>query len=220
MQRIFAIGDIHGCNEAFQQMLFNEIKIKKPDKVYCIGDYIDRGPDSIRVIDTIISLRKKGYHIHTLRGNHEQMMMDSERGKEEFEHWNINGGDTTLQSFDVAKYAAMPEKYKHFFRNTKYYISTKDYVFVHAGLNLMLKNIFEDKAAMLWIRNFNLQQNVLGNKILIHGHTPKTLQYILNQEGNCINIDGGCVFNENRNFGNLIAISLPGKEIIVVSNKK
>lgn len=220
MKRIFAIGDIHGCNEAFQKMLFDKIKIEKQDKIYCIGDYIDRGPDSRGVIDTILSLREKGYHIHTLRGNHEQMMMDSEQSEEEFEHWIINGGDTTLKSFDVDIYAAMPEKYKQFFRNTKYYISTKDYVFVHAGLNFMRNNIFEDRDAMLWIRDFNSNQDVLRNKILIHGHTPKTRDYIFNQTGNCINIDGGCVFNKHRNLGNLIAIPLPGKEFIVVPNKK
>jgi len=220
MKRIFAIGDIHGCNDAFQQMLFVEIKIKKQDKIYCIGDYIDRGPESKGVIDTIISLREKGYHIHALRGNHEQMMMDSEQGEESFEQWYINGGNTTLKSFEVDTYTAMPEKYKQFFLNTKYYISANDYIFVHAGLNFWRNNIYEDKDAMLWIRDFNPQQNVLGNKILIHGHTPKSLHYILNQKGNCINIDGGCVFNDHKNLGNLVAIALPEKGIIIVSNKK
>src|SRR5665647_3604625 len=220
MKRIFAIGDIHGCNDAFQQMLFVEIKIKKQDKIYCIGDYIDRGPESKGVIDTIISLREKGYHIHALRGNHEQMMMDSEQGEESFEQWYINGGNTTLKSFEVDTYTAMPEKYKQFFLNTKYYISANDYIFVHAGLNFWRNNIYEDKDAMLWIRDFNPQQNVLGNKILIHGHTPKSLHYILNQKGNCINIDGGCVFNGHKNLGNLVAIALPEKGIIIVSNKK
>jgi serine/threonine protein phosphatase 1 len=220
MQRIFAIGDIHGCNDAFQQMLFAEIKIKKQDNVYCIGDYIDRGPDSKGVLDTILSLKEKGFNIHTLRGNHEQMMMDSELSKENFEHWHINGGDKTLQSFDVDLYSAIPEKYMQFFRNTKYYIRTDDYVFVHAGLNFKQEDIFEDKDAMLWIRDFYPQQNALGNNILIHGHTPQSLDYILNQKGNCINIDGGCVYNNYRNLGNLISLSLPGKEFIVVHNER
>src|SRR5674476_1354268 len=145
MQRIFSIGDIHGCNDAFQQMLFAEIKIKKQDTVYCIGDYIDRGPDSKGVVDSILSLKEKGFNIHTLRGNHEQMMMDSELSKENFEHWYINGGDTTLQSFDVDVYSAIPEKYKQFFRNTKYYIRTNDHVFVHAGLNFKQEDILKIK---------------------------------------------------------------------------
>lgn len=219
MNRIFAIGDIHGCNDAFQQMLFTEIKINKLDEIYCIGDYIDRGPDSKDVIDTIISLKEQGYQIHTLRGNHEQMMMDAELSMENFQRWYNNGGNTTLESFDVDRYSSMPGKYKEFFENTQYYFKTDEYVFVHAGLNFEKDDIFEDKDAMLWLRDFSPQQNKLGNKLMIHGHTPKSLHYILNQKGNCINIDAGCVYNEHRNLGNLIAISLPGREFIVIKNK-
>ncbi|MEO8416876.1 MAG: metallophosphoesterase family protein [Ginsengibacter sp.] len=220
MERIFAIGDIHGCSDALEQMLFTEIKIKKQDMVYCIGDYIDRGHDSKGVADIIISLQEKGYDIHTLRGNHEQMMLESEQSIENFDLWYRNGGNTTLQSFDVDAYSAMPEKYRRFFENTKYYISTNDYIFVHAGLNFNHKDIFEDKDAMLWTRDIEPYENALGNKILVHGHTPRSLHHIIHQKGNCINIDGGCVYHEHRHLGNLISISLPGKEFIVVRNEK
>lgn len=219
MSRILAIGDIHGCNDAFQQMLFAELKINKEDEIYCIGDYIDRGPNSKDVIDTIISLREEGYQINTSRGNHEQMMMDAEMSMENFQRWFANGGNTTLESFDVDRYSAMPGKYKEFFESTEYYFKTNDYIFVHAGLNFEKDDIFEDKDAMLWIRDFSPQQDKLGNKILIHGHTPQSLHYVLSQKGNCINIDAGCVYNNRRNLGNLVTISLPAKEYIVVKNK-
>ncbi len=220
MQRVFAIGDIHGCYDAFQQMLFAEIKVRKEDEIYCIGDYIDRGPDSKRVVDTIISLQQKGFRIHTLRGNHEQMMMDSEEDEISFNRWNNNGGAATLESFGAKGYRSIPKSYKLFFESTKYFINTDDYIFVHAGLNFSLPDIFEDKEAMLWMRDFYPQQYVIGKKILIHGHTPQPLHDIFAQNGNCINIDGGCVYNNRKFLGNLIAISLPGKEFIVVSNRK
>ncbi len=220
MERMFAIGDIHGCNEALQKMLFDEIKIKKGDTIYCIGDYIDRGPDSKGVADTIISLRQEGFQIHVLRGNHEQMMMDSEKDKTEKILWLRNGGDTTLKSFEADSYNSIEEHYRTFYEGTKYYIINGDYIFVHAGLNFWKEDIFEDKDAMLWTRDFYPQQNSLGNRTMIHGHTPQPLNYILSQKGNCINIDGGCVYNDRKNLGNLIAISLPEKEFIIVSNKK
>ncbi|MGH2648693.1 MAG: metallophosphoesterase family protein [Ginsengibacter sp.] len=220
MERIFAIGDIHGCNEAFQKMLFDEIKIKKEDTIYCIGDYIDRGPDSKGVAETIISLRQQEFQIHTLRGNHEQMMIDSERDEMDNNLWLRNGGNTTLKSFNADSYSSIEEQYRTFYEETKYYISNDDYIFVHAGLNFWKEDIFEDKDAMLWTRDFYPQQKSLGNKILIHGHTPQPLQYILKQKGNCINIDGGCVYTDRKNLGNLIAIALPEKDVIVVNNKK
>ena len=219
MKRIFAIGDIHGCNEAFQKMLFEEIKVQKTDMIYCIGDYIDRGPDSKGVIDTILDLRNKNYNIKTIRGNHEEMMMHSEDGLRDFELWYSNGGDITLESFGVDTYDGFKKEYKDFFEGTVFYLTDENYIFVHAGLNFEASDIFEDKEAMLWKRDFSPEQPVLGNRILILGHTPLPLRSIKNQKGNCINIDGGCVYKDKKGMGNLIAISLPEKEFIVVKNE-
>jgi len=104
MSRVFAIGDIHGCSNTFRTMVREEINLQKSDVLYCIGDYIDRGNDSKGVIDLILELRTKGFTIHTLRGNHEQIMMDSGESKEMFRLWMVNGGDTTLRSFDAESY--------------------------------------------------------------------------------------------------------------------
>lgn len=218
MQRIIAIGDIHGCNNAFQKMLFEELQVTKEDAVYLVGDYIDRGPDSKGVIDTILSLQEKDFQIHCLRGNHEEMMMESLIDEDLYYRWLESGGEETLESFHIASFSEMPEKYVRFFDNTKYYFDTGDYIFVHAGLNFNLENILEDREAMLWNRNYNPVQPALGNKLLIHGHTPKPLEYILTQKGNCINIDAGCVYTDEEGYGNLVAIILPQKEFVVVSN--
>ncbi|HLF63763.1 MAG TPA: metallophosphoesterase, partial [Saprospiraceae bacterium] len=96
MQRVFAVGDIHGCHQTFRKLLLDEIRIKKSDRIYCLGDYVDRGPDSKGVVDFILELRRSGYHIHTLRGNHEQLMMTSIESTENFELWELNGGSATL----------------------------------------------------------------------------------------------------------------------------
>lgn len=60
MKRIIAIGDIHGCSKTFKTLLHKGLKIKKHDEIFCLGDFIDRGPDSKGVIDLILELRKKG----------------------------------------------------------------------------------------------------------------------------------------------------------------
>ena len=218
MPRIFAIGDIHGCSKTFKRLLLEKIQVRKSDKVYCVGDYIDRGPDSKGVIDLIISLRKSGYNIHSLRGNHEQLMMDSEKSEQAFEHWYMNGGNTTLQSFGINLYAEMPATYKSFFSSTKLCIQSGQYIFVHAGLNFSNEDIFKDKEAMLWIRNFNSYQSILGKRWLIHGHTPTSIEDILNQNGNCINIDGGCVFSEKSHLGKLVALNIADGKFISVNN--
>ncbi len=218
MKRIFAIGDIHGCCNTFKEMLLNKIKIQKSDKIYCIGDYIDRGKDSKGVIDFILKLRLDGYHIYTLRGNHEQMLLDSVINETEMDIWLRNGGSETMQSFGINSIKELPYQYLSFFKRTKFYIKTRKYIFVHAGLNFNNENIFEDKEAMLWIRDFYPEQFVLKNKLLIHGHTPESLDYILNQKGNCINIDGGCVFRDYAYLGKLVALNLNERKFIPVNN--
>lgn len=219
MARVFVIGDIHGCNNTFQKLLLGELQIQKSDKIYCLGDYIDRGHDSKGVIDFIIGLRKKGYHIHTLRGNHEQMMMESIHSSEKLNHWLKNGGDETLKSFGISSYDKMKSVYKVFFSRTKYFFQYGKYIFVHAGLNFEIENPFEDKLAMLWSRDFMIDQNKLDNHIIIHGHTPISINRILNQAGeSVIDIDGGCVFKNREGLGNLVAFNLLMENFIFVKN--
>jgi serine/threonine protein phosphatase 1 len=218
MERIFAIGDIHGCYKTFKKLLLDKIKINKSDTIYCVGDYIDRGEDSKGVIDFILDLRSQEYKIHTLRGNHEQMLLDSISDEFETDTWLRNGGSDTLRSFGIQSLHELQATYLFFFKETKYYFKIKDYIIVHAGLNFNRENILADKSAMLWARYFDPMQPALKDQVLIHGHTPKPLDYILNQKGNCLDIDGGCVYTKIKNLGKLVAYDLNEKKYIVQDN--
>lgn len=218
MSRIFAIGDIHGCINTFQKLL-DEIHLRKSDTIYCIGDYIDRGPDSKGVIDLILDLRKRGYRVSTLRGNHEQMMMESDANRTDFMDWYINGGNTTLESFGAASFQDFPPEYKDFFKRTRYYFESGPFIFVHAGLNFGPENLFEDRDAMLWIRNFVIDKQKLGDRIIIHGHTPKPLEEIVNPERDDVyNLDAGCVYRARPGHGYLVALNLTSREWLAVKN--
>ena len=214
MARTIAIGDIHGCSKTFKHLLFKGIKIRKADEIFCLGDYIDRGPDSKGVVDLILELREKGYKIHTLRGNHEQMMMDSEINNST-KHWVKNGGGKTKFSFDITKFSELEPHYKKFFKETKLYIEKDNFIFVHAGLDFSKEDIFENEGAMLWIRDFWVSEEKLSGRKIIHGHTIKPLDRIIDQLGSdVINIDGGCVYNDNPLYGNLVAIDLTNNQFI------
>ena len=219
MKRLIAIGDIHGCSKTFNSLLYKKLKIKKDDEIFCLGDFIDRGPNSKGVIDMIIDLRKQGYKIHTLRGNHEQMMLDSGRGESEFDNWIRNGGGKTLESFRVNKFSELDRKYLHFFSDTRLYLKKAKFIFVHAGLDFSSDDIFKNTEAMLWSRKFKVSEEKLKGRKIIHGHTIKALATIRKQLGkNVINIDGGCVFNGKRLYGNLVAIDLTNNKIISTPN--
>jgi len=64
--RRFAISDIHGCVQTFQDLLLS-IKLSEEDELYLLGDYIDRGPDSQGVLDTIFDLWDAGFKVTRAR---------------------------------------------------------------------------------------------------------------------------------------------------------
>ena len=221
MARIFAIGDIHGCSNTFKRLLLDKIKIRKSDIIYCLGDYVDRGIDSKGVIDFILELRAEGYTIYTLRGNHEQMMLEAPLSKEKWNHWIKNGGTQALKSFNITSLDDLPAKYRGFLESTELFIETDDFIFVHAGLNFNIENPFSDKVSMLWTRDAYMDSAKIKNKTIIHGHTPVSLVKMLNQPNkNNINIDGGCVFKNNKDFGYLVALSLTDCRFICLRNSE
>ena len=76
MQRLLAVGDIHGYLDHLQKLM-DLVRPTHDDKVVFIGDYIDRGPDSKGVIDYVIDFGKRFPTTVFLRGNHEQMFLDA-----------------------------------------------------------------------------------------------------------------------------------------------
>src|SRR5262245_26347367 len=95
--RILAIGDIHGYPTALDAVL-EAAAPTDADWIICVGDYVDRGPDSKGVIDRLLELQKKG-RLVALRGNHEEMMMVSRDEPGLLPMWLMNGGEQTLQSY-------------------------------------------------------------------------------------------------------------------------
>lgn len=218
-KRRFFVGDIHGCANTFGKMVTEEMELKKEDELYCVGDYIDRGPDSKGVIDFILELKDNNYNIFTLRGNHEQMLLDAFNGGDALLLWKMNGGDTTLQSFGIDSLHEMDKRYKNFFQNTDFFINADEFIAVHAGLNFEIPHPLSDKESMLWIRDFPVDHDYLAGKLLIHGHTPMPRKFILSQKiESPLNLDAGCVYTGRSNMGSLVALDFDNKHIIEVPN--
>ena len=219
MSRIFIVGDIHGCSRTFKSLVTEKIRLNKRDKLYLLGDYIDRGPDSMGVVDFILELREAGNRVHTLRGNHEEMLLRSADGPNSFDRWFENGGDNTLDSFGIESIHELAPQYFNFFKRTKYYIQTKKFTLVHAGLNFRDKNPYKDKMSMLWIRRMEFDPEILGDRLLIHGHTPLAKDLVIGQDlKSRINLDSGCVFKDREGLGYLTALNITDRQFISIRN--
>ncbi len=218
-QHTYIIGDIHGCSKTFRRLVEEGIQPQPEDEIICVGDYIDRGPDSKGVIDYILELRQQGYSIRTLRGNHEQLLLDTLEDDVAHEEWMENGAPATLQSFGIRDSFELPEPYITFFTQTELYHIMDEWIIVHAGLNFKLDDPFSDQAALLWTRDTYVDLAKTGGRKLIHGHTPVTLNEIAaSRLSSSINVDGGCYKKEVPGLGHLVALELDALELIVIRN--
>ncbi|SDL16222.1 serine/threonine protein phosphatase 1 [Catalinimonas alkaloidigena] len=226
--RVFAISDIHGCNQTFRALL-RQLHLTPQDHLFLLGDYIDRGPDSRGVLDKILQLQDDGLQVHCLSGNHEQMMLDALADPANLRGWFINGGFETLQSFGVQQVDAIPERYLQLLSDLAPAAASEDYIFVHAGLNMRLDDPFADEQAMLWIRDWygDLNREWLDGRIIVHGHTPQPRQRTMAALEHLdthpvLNIDNGCYFgqaNDAQGYGSLCAVDLTHRRLYFEKNR-
>lgn len=85
--RDFVVGDIHGHFTLLRSLLERSGFDTKLDRVFSVGDLIDRGPESIEVLDWL-----KEPWFHAVRGNHEQMLIDCVSGHGDIARHTRNGG--------------------------------------------------------------------------------------------------------------------------------
>jgi serine/threonine protein phosphatase 1 len=212
----YAISDIHGCSKTFRALI-EKLQIKGSDELYLLGDYIDRGPDSKGVLDTIMDL---GCKVVSLLGNHEEMwlkasvkMTDPVMYYANIDLWMENGGLATLKSF-----AGIDKKpYLAFLRDLPPFLELDDFFLVHAEFDFSLPDPFGKMGvdSMLWGRG----KPYHGKKPVLCGHSPLPLEQI--QAGlrtNRINIDNGCCYADRIGCHNLLAYGLDDGQLYIQQN--
>lgn len=87
--RDFVVGDIHGMyghlDHALEDLDFNVER----DRLFSVGDLIDRGPDSLRALEFLDTP-----WFFAVMGNHEQMLLRAQTDAIEMDNWTrYNGGE-------------------------------------------------------------------------------------------------------------------------------
>ncbi|MFL2785979.1 MAG: metallophosphoesterase family protein [Paracoccaceae bacterium] len=208
---IYAVGDIHGQLVQLEAALIAIAKDGGKDAaVVFIGDLVDRGPDSRRVIELLISLCAEGRNFTIIKGNHDRMfewfMQIPTRHDPRLlvgMHWFHDrlGGRETMASYgvdvhdrrnliDVHKDALekVPQAHVDFLKSLNIKHVVNDKLFVHAGIRPGVALDQQTEADLLWIRQeFHAHQGPHAH-LVIHGHTPIDTP---THYGNRINLDGG-----------------------------
>ncbi|MCA9072361.1 MAG: serine/threonine protein phosphatase, partial [Planctomycetaceae bacterium] len=129
-ERIFAIGDVHGCHQALLGVL-DSIAVSPTDTLVFLGDVIDRGPASKQVVDEILRLQNV-CQVKSIMGNHEEMMRNALLGREQ-KFWLGEGGKQTLDSYGCSMDAIPPEHIRWLLATIPFW-ETETEIFVHANL--------------------------------------------------------------------------------------
>ena len=219
-ERIFAIGDVHGCFDTLRELVESAIQLNKADMLILLGDYIDRGSQSKLVLDYLIWLLNEGYNIIPLKGNHEAMLTDAIKDNYYLWIWLYNGGDATLYSFNIHSVNELESSYVDFLKGLPLYYQLGDFYFVHAGFNEEFDTPFEDEEYMLWNCREDYQTSLFSNKTIVHGHCPirlSSLKRAIMENCKVVDVDTGCVFSGSKGYGYLTAVELNSMSLYSVA---
>ncbi len=211
----YAIGDIHGGSKTFQALL-GRLNLRPGDRLHLLGDYIDRGPDSRGVLDTMMRLTAVGYDVRPVRGNHEDMLLQSVSGTDEY--WMEGWGTETLKSFGATSLDELPDVYLTLLDQMPYIQSDENFVFVHAGLDMTVADPLAESTpfAMVWGESSPFGRDRLEGRTLVTGHKIRPLPLIeASLLTNNFQLDNGAFTAMQPNFGNLVALNLDTMELYI-----
>ncbi len=212
--RIIAVGDIHGCYQEFAELL-ERVALTKDDQLILVGDLVNRGPDSTRVIDLARSHRAL-----SLLGNHELRLLNY-RKSQDTAFFKETDQETAEQ--------LRPEDWKYLEEMVlTHYVEELNTVFVHGGF--LPDEPWQKQPAQVvtriqvidaegrprkradcpdgiaWADLWN------GPPFVVYGHTPRPEVYKLKWS---VGIDTGCAMG-----GHLTAYILPEKRFVQVKAKR
>lgn len=166
--RRIIIGDVHGHYNGLMTLL-EAIAPGSEDRVYFLGDLIDRGPQSAQVVEFV---HQSAYPC--ILGNHEQMLLDSFAGDKIQTHilqaWLYSGGQATLASYGDA---GIPPEHLDWMRTLPVYLDLGDFWLVHAGVHPYMSLEQQTTDQFCWIRDefHSTPQPYFPDKIIVIGHT-------------------------------------------------
>lgn len=186
----YAIGDIHGYHKPLLKLLgmIKQDADGQPYRLVFVGDYVDRGPESYRVVQLVKDLTEGAPENNiAIRGNHEQMMLEAMthlktdddqvilENQRVIGLWLYNGGQETLDDYlthsprEIDRHLAWLERLP-----TKF--ETEYHFFCHGGIRNDLPLDQQTDAMLMWARDWWCNriggQPISHPKHIVYGHTP------------------------------------------------
>ncbi|KQS80575.1 hypothetical protein ASG25_03055 [Rhizobium sp. Leaf384] len=228
--RLYVIPDVHGCIDALlaaeDRILHDMGGDETPSLLIYLGDYVDRGPQSARVLDHLISTTLAGTRRITLCGNHDDLFLRAITGRMAPLGWIDIGGRETLKSYGltselVTKLARCPREFaavigqfipaSHITFLASLPVTVrigKSLLFVHAGILPGRPLEYQKEEHLMWIREPFLSTGPRLPLTVVHGHTIVPVPIFVN---NRIGLDTGAYL-----YGRLAILKMTRDGIVVL----
>ncbi|WP_347812382.1 metallophosphoesterase family protein [Sphingomonas sp. PP-F2F-A104-K0414] len=224
-QRIYAVGDIHGCVDLLDELIAlidtDDAQRGPADTTLIfLGDIVDRGPASAAVVERLRGLAETRGTVRFLLGNHEEIFLGALDGEPKALRLfcRIGGRETMLSyGMDAAEYERLdyeelvqrlgdlvPPEHRDFMSAFEDMIVIGDYAFVHAGVRPDAPLDRQRPSDLRWIRDPFLDHRNKLEKIIVHGHT---MTDDVEHRNHRIGVDTGAYAS-----GKLTALGLEGGE--------
>lgn len=216
-RRVYAVGDIHGCNTQLanlHEIIAEDLARRPVDQAMLlhIGDYVDRGADTAGVLRRLLGRSPiAGVPVINLLGNHDETMLNALSGdRPAATDWLFAGGRPALESYGVDPDSPrelwpenVPVEHLDFLRNLTLTHREGGYFFVHGGIRPGVPLERQAHEDLLRMRQPFLYSDADFGAVVVHGHTPVKQPVVRH---NRIAIDTGAVFG-----GKLTCLVLEGE---------
>ena len=177
MSKTYAIADLHGRHDLLLSA-FDTIRShtkEQPCNIVLLGDYVDRGPQSRQIIETLMAPPPDGCNVICLKGNHEAMMVECLTGKARMSWWIGNGGGATLVSYgqkqgEAANPNVVPAKHVKWLDDLPRFHVDDYRTFVHAGVEDGVPLAEHTDEIALWKLYRSNDEGGYFNTHVVHGH--------------------------------------------------
>lgn len=209
-RRCYLIGDLHGCLDKMQAMMALVARDGGGQAAHLVflGDYVDRGPDSIGVLRAVQALEQAAPdRVTCLMGNHDRMMLGFLEQPEKSGSWLNYGGRETLQSPQIgvdlsgfgvrmsqqaeALGAALGPGLRAWLAARPLWWRTGNVVAVHAQTDPRRALDRQEEKTLLWARPPETPVPRTDGLWVVHGHTVVETPQV---RAGHVNVDTGACF--------------------------
>ena len=192
-ERIYAIGDVHGCESLFGELMRkiredNAARRPAQTRIVLLGDVVDRGTDSASLLRRLMRYSQSmAGRLSVLMGNHELLMHSSIAGDmKALAAWMKLGGDATLASFGIPRQLILEGATERLLASARRSIEPElvlwlerlpltltsgALLFVHAGVRPHVALADQSADDLLWIREPFLLSTERRDYLTVHGHS-------------------------------------------------